>query len=173
MNERIELSRAQCAVDAEREAVTGLLVMLEVGGRPMLLIRLGVDGGIHRHGSGSLERVDRDRFIGTTTPETFRRVAAKITPQLLEWCGQSRAHPAPRGELCDLVIVFKRADGRESMTAWRYGTHSKWPPPEVLEFVDAAVEATCPWYEEQKKQLRLRTERAEYAWWHFFTLPQA
>jgi hypothetical protein len=171
MREIVEKALVRMDLSAESADLTGVLVMLEVAGRQVLLIRLGADGSIHRLGSGSLESVERDRFIGETDPELFRLVGERITPRLLDWCGESRSHPAPRGELCELVIAFKRADGRELMMAWEYGSLSKWPPPEILEFVDAAVEATRPWYEEQRKQVRLRAQRAEYAWWRSFTVP--
>lgn len=171
MRESIERALARTPVVAEPSDVCGVLAMLEVGGRQVLLVRLGADGSIHRLGTGSLDTLERDRFIGTTSPEPFRQVHEKITPRLLHWCGESRSHPAPRGEVCELVIAFKQADGRELMMAWEYGSLSKWPPPEVLEFVEAAVEATRPWYEEQRKLVRLRTQRAEYEWWRSFTMP--
>lgn len=171
MRERIERAMARTAVEAEPSDITGVLVMQEVGGRQVLLVRLGADGGIHRMGTGSLDSLERDRYIGTTTPGGFQEVHEKITPRLLDWCGESRSHPAPRGEVCELVIAFKQADGRELMMAWEYGSLSKWPPPEVLEFVDAVVEATQPWYEQEKRQVRVRTQRSEYAWWRSFTVP--
>jgi hypothetical protein len=173
MQDRTEVIRAQRAIAAEDETIVGALVMLDVGGRPALQLRLGADGGVQRLGSGSIETLEHDRYIGTLDPEIFRGVSSTIGPALLSWCGQSRCHPAPRGERCDLVIAFRMADGRELTTAWRYGTHSKWPPAEVLDFVDEAVRATEPWYQEQKKQLALQTRRAEYEWWQFFSLPQA
>lgn len=173
MRESIEkaLGPDRSTVETEPSVICGVLVMLEVGGRQALLVRLGEDGSIHRLGTGSLETLERDRFIGNTDPETFRQVHERITPRLLDWCGESRSHPAPRGETCELVIAFKHADGRERLMAWEYGSLSKWPPPEVLDFVDAAVEATRPWYEEQRKQVRLRTQKAEYEWWRSFTVP--
>ena len=157
--------------ETEQNVISGVLIMLEVGVRQTLLIRLGEDGSIHRLGSGSLENPERDRYIGTTSPDAFEQVRAKVTPQLLEWCGQVRTHPVPRGESCELVVAFKLADGEERMTCWQYGSESRWPPPEVCDFVAAAVEATNPWYEEQKNAVRLRAQRAEYEWWQFFTVP--
>ncbi len=171
MRDSLEKALARTIVEPEPSDICGVLVMLEVGGRQVLLVRLGADGGIHRLGSGSLETVERDRFIGSTAPEAFGRLHEKITPRLLEWCGESRAHPAPRGEVCELVIAFKQADGRELLTAWEYGSLSKWPPQEVLDFVDAAIEATQPWYDDQKKQIRIHTQKAEYQWWRSFTVP--
>jgi len=173
MQERTEVIRAQRAIATEDETIVGALVMLDVGGRPALLVRLGADGGAQRLGSGSIDKLERDRFIGALDPEIFRGVSSTVGPALLSWCGQSRSHPAPRGELCDLVIAFRMEDGRELSTAWRYGTHSKWPPPEVLDFVEEAVRATEAWYQEQKRQLVLQTQRAEYEWWQYFTLPTA
>lgn len=171
MIERIAVREGLKDLEPADTSVCGILVMLEVGGRQALLIRLGHDGGIHRIGSGSVDRIETDRFIGKTSPEYFQRLAAKITPRLCHWLGQSRSHPTPCGERCELVIALKHADGRESMMMWQYGSLSKWPPSEVLDFVDAAVEATAPWYEEQKRQLRIRTQREEYEWWQFFTIP--
>jgi len=173
MSERTELVRAQRAIEAEEQAILGVLVMLEVGGRQAFLLRLGADGTIHRLGDGSIEKLERDRFIGSVDPDVFREVAGRVSPGLLSWCGQSRSHPAPRGEICDLVIAFKHSDGRERTTAWRYGTHSKWPPEEVLGFVEDVVRATEPWYREQKNQLQMQTRRAEYEWWQFFSVPSA
>lgn len=144
--------------------------MFEVGGRQTLLIRLGEDGSIHRLGTGSLEKEERDRFIGSTSRDAFERVRARVTPQLLEWCGQVRSHPSPRGQSCELVVAFKLADGEERMMCWQYGSLSLWPPPEVCEFVDTAIQATDPWYEEQKDAVRLRAKRAEYEWWQFFRI---
>jgi hypothetical protein len=171
MQQRSEVIHAQRAIAAEDQTIVGLLVMLDVGGRSALLVRLGADGGVQRLGSGSIETLERDRFIGALDPEIFRGLSSTIGPSLLSWCGQSRSHPSPRGELCDLVIAFRTADGRELSMAWRYGTHSKWPPPEVLEFVEEAVRATEPWYQDQKRELVLQTQRAEYEWWPIMSLP--
>jgi hypothetical protein len=173
MIERTTVVNAQRMIDIEQQSIVGVLVMLEVAGRQALLLRFGADGTLHRLGRGSVERLETDRFIGTVDPDAFRDLAAKVTPGLLSWCGQTRAHPSPRGELCELVLAFKQADGRELTMAWRYGTHSKWPPQEIFEFIDAAVGLTDPWYEEQKQTLKRETQRAEYQWWPHYSLPTA
>ena len=59
------------------------------------------------------------------------------------------------------------------MMCWQYGSESRWPPREVCDFVAAAIEATAPWYEEQKSAVQVRAKRAEYEWWDFFRIPQA
>lgn len=173
MAERTVVREALRELESVESALSGVLVMLEAGGRQALLIRAGEDGTLHRLGTGSIERIDADRFIGKADPETFRKLAEKVTPALRHWMGQSRTHPSPRGEICDLVVALKHADGRESMTAWQFGSLSKWPPPEILDFVDAAIEATESWYREQKGQVELRARQGEYEWWQFFTVAHA
>jgi hypothetical protein len=173
MNDSRELMGGRLAHETEQNGICGVLVMVDVAGRQKLLIRLGEDGSIHRLGNGSLEGAERDRYIGTTSRDAFEQVRSRITPQLLEWCGQVRSHPSPRGEKCELVVAFKTADGEELMMCWQYGSESRWPPQEVCDFVAAAIQATDPWYEEQKNGVRLRAKRAEYEWWHFFRIPSA
>jgi hypothetical protein len=171
MSEKTAVREGLRDLEQAGSSILEILVMLEVGGRQSLLIRLGRDGGIHRIGAGSPDRIETDRFIGKTGPEVLERLSARITPGFCHWLGQSRSHPAPRGELCELIIALKHADGRKPMMTWKYGSLSKWPPSEVLDFVDSAVELTTPWYEERKRELQLRTARGEYEWWQFFAIP--
>jgi len=56
--------------------------------------------------------------------------------------------------VCELTVGFQQADGRALVTAFRYGSASQGPPPELCTFVVAAVEATNPWFEQQKAMVR-------------------
>jgi hypothetical protein len=132
----------------------GIMVTLTVNGAQSLFIMLGADGSINRVGTGAVDNTERDMFIGRTDPILFRDLLAEITPELLTWCGQSRADPEPRGQLCDLTVGFKRASGEELLTAWRYGSESMGPPPEVGQFVVAAIRATDPWFAKQQAMAR-------------------
>jgi len=134
----------------ERADTHGILVTLLVGGEQVLFIMLGSDGSINRLGTGSVSNTERDMFIGQTSPEVFEQLRGKITEELLRWGGQSRSAPEKRGKVCKLTRGFKEAEGQELMTGWQYGSESQGPPPEVSDFVVAAVEATTPWYEQQK-----------------------
>jgi hypothetical protein len=138
----------------ERDDIHGILVTLLIGGEQALFVLLGSDGSINRMGTGSENNTERDMFIGKTEPGVFQRLREQITPELLGWCGQQLAAPQPQGKVCELTVGFQKADGQESMTAWRYGSASQGPPPEVCRFVVAAVEATEPWFEEQKAMVR-------------------
>lgn len=128
----------------------GIMVTLLVSGERSLFIMLGVDGSINRVGTGAVDNAERDFFIGRTDPAVFLGLHKQITPELLAWCGQSRADPEPQGAVCELTVGFKRANGEEVMTDWRYGSESQGPPREVGQFVVAAVSATDPWFYHQQ-----------------------
>jgi hypothetical protein len=131
----------------------GIMVTLLVGGEQALFIMLGLDGSINRVGTGAVDNTERDMFIGRGDPAIFRSLQQQITPELLAWCGQSRADPDPHGPVCELTVGFKRSNGEEEVIVWRYGAESMGPP-EVTRFVVAAVVITDPWFTEQKAMVR-------------------
>lgn len=131
----------------------GIMVTLLVGGEQSLFVMLGADGSISRLGTGAVDNTDRHMYVGRTDPGLFRALREQITPELLAWCGQSRADPGARGAACELTVGFQRAGGEELLTGWRYGSESMGPPPEVGQFVVAAVGATDPWYAEQQARV--------------------
>jgi hypothetical protein len=132
----------------------GIMVTLTVGGEQSLFVMLGADGSINRVGNGAVDNTERDMFIGRTDPALFRSLRDQITPDLLAWCGQSRVDPQPQGKVCELTVGFKRVSGDELLTEWRYGSESMGPPPEVAQFVVAAVRATDPWFAQQQAMVR-------------------
>jgi hypothetical protein len=137
-----------------RNDLRGVMVTLDIGGEPALFVLLGEDGSINRLGTGAVDNTERDMFIGRTDADLFRQLREQITPELLGWCGQSRADPDPRGQVCELTVGFQRAGGEEVFTSWRYGSQSQGPPPEVAQFVLAAVRATDPWFAQQQAMVR-------------------
>lgn len=147
----IAKARPTRASAAAADEIHGILVRLLVGGEQSLFIMLGVDGSVTRVGTGAVNNTERDMFIGRTDPVLFRALREQITPGLLAWCGQSRADPEPRGKFCELTVLFKRVSGEELLTAWQYGSESMGPPPEVGQFVVAAVRATDPWFSQQPR----------------------
>ncbi len=132
----------------------GIMVTLLVGGEQSLFILLGADGSINRVGTGTAANAKRDMFIGRTDPALFSGLLAQVTPELLAWCGQLRSDAEPHGQVCELTVGFKRASGEELLTVWQYGSESQGPPPEVRQFVVAAVQATDPWFARQQAMVR-------------------
>ncbi len=153
---------------SERDDIHGILVTLLVGGEQVLFIMLGSDGSINRLGTGSVNNTERDMFIGQTNSEVFQQVQGRIIKELLGWCGQSLSAPEKRGKVCQLTVGFKKSDGQELMTVWQYGSESEGPPPEVCDFVVAAVKATTPWYEQQKAMVSGGGQESGKKWWQFW-----
>jgi len=164
--QRAELAPAPKIPVVDRSEICGVLVRLDVEGSKHLFIRLGADGHIQRLGS-----TDRDILGGIASPDLFQRLVQKVTPSLLRWMGQSWSDPASKGKVCLLVVGFQKTDGRETMVRWEYGSESHEPPPEVLEFVIAAVEATNPWISEQHRlEWHRRRRRPLEAGWRLVPL---
>ena len=107
-----------------------------------------------RKGTGAVDGFDGELFIGRTDSAIFQQLRQQIGPELLGWFGQRREDPQPRGKICELTVMLKYANGEESATAWRYGAESQGPPPEVVQFVIAAVNATNPWFEQSNAMSR-------------------
>ena len=132
------------------ESIDGIMVNLLVGGEQALFLMLGSDGSATRAGTGSVDNTHRDMFISRETPHMFEKLRARITAELLEWCGSERSAPNPKGRLCELTVGFRLSDGSEQASVWRYGSESQGPPPEVAEWVAAAVEVTDSWFARQQ-----------------------
>jgi hypothetical protein len=142
------------------DEIVGVLVVLLVGGERSLFVLLGKDGTINRMGSGSLDQIERQMFIGSAHPDLFTQLRSQVTPGVIHFLGQRLAAPQPKGKLCELTVMFKYADGHEAKSAWRYGSESQGPHPEVRAFVAAAVQATEPWFQRQKDVTQRSVARA-------------
>lgn len=139
---------------ANTSQVVAILVRLAVAGEQSLFVVLGSDGSINRMGNGSADDIERQLFIGKVAPDLFMQLLARVTPGVVHFLGQGLAVPHPKGKPCELIVLFKYADGREAVSGWRYGSESQGPHPEVCDFVAAAVELTEPWFQAQKRMVR-------------------
>jgi hypothetical protein len=131
------------------EEVVGIWVGLHVGGQQALFALVLSDGSVNRMGSGLVNASDREMFIGKASPELFQQLRSKITPGVIHFLGQRLAAPNPIGKHCELTVGLKYADGREAASAWRYGSESQGPHPEVVDFVKETLQITEPWFQRQ------------------------
>jgi len=148
--------------------IAAVLVKLDINDQQALFIMLSSDGSINRLGTGSASNKEHDLFIGKTEPKVFRQLHGSITPELIQWCGQSMCDPEPIGDNCYLNVGFKEADGKEYMMKWQYGADSQGPPPEVCEFVLTSIKATNPWYEQQKSMVDSAQPIKPRKWWQLW-----
>ena len=132
------------------EDVVGIMVVLQLGGQQALFALLGSDGVVNRMGSGLVDASDREMFIGKADADLFQQLRSKITPGVIHFLGQRLAAPNPIGKPCELTVGLKYADGREAVSAWRYGSESQGPHPEVVNFVKETLRITEPWFRRQK-----------------------
>ena len=131
--------------------ITGFFATFYYGEEQALFIGLFSDGTINRMGTGSLKNIDRDMFIGKTSPDVFEGLKKMINIDLLKWFNSQHSDSAAKGVPCKLTLGLKQRDGKELISIWQYGSESASPPPEVFEFFLRSIEITNPWYEERKR----------------------
>lgn len=135
--------------------ITGYFASLFFGEEQALFIGLFSDGTINRMGTGSLSNIEKDMFIGKTSPDVFEGLKKKITNDLLKWFNTQYSDPNQKGIPCKLTLGLKQRDGKELISIWQYGSESASPPPEVFEFFLKSIEITYPWYEERKRATKI------------------
>jgi hypothetical protein len=130
--------------------IAGIMITLLIEEQQALFLLLADDGTVNRMGDGTERDLNGDMFIGRAPLDMFDRLCKLVSPDLLQWMGRQRSHPAPKGKMCRLQVGVRQSDGQELASVWAYGTESMGPPPEIREFVVAAIEITNPWFERQK-----------------------
>jgi len=152
------------ASPADAPVLSEISVMVDAGGAHPFSIVLSADGTIRRRRDGVEGEAALDTIIGMAQTELFEQVRSMITPQLLQWCRPLRPRPALCGQLRELEVRLKHADGHEVMSHWQHGGDSSGPPSQVIEFAAATVEATNRWYEQQKDRQRRPRMRGRPGW---------
>jgi hypothetical protein len=135
-------------MSADQSFVT---IDLRISDEPALFILLAADGLINRLGTGEVGGKERSLYVGKIDQPILSELLSKVTPELQQWHGKFLADPKAEGLSCELQVSVKDESGPRLATAWKYGTESLGPPPEVCTFVVAALEATEPWFEQQKR----------------------
>ena len=142
-----------------------ILVRLVIDGEDALFIMAYRDGRIQRLGSGTPGNADQQTLIGMTTEPLFDRLCLKVNEN---WFGHGGTHQQPgvRGKNCELTLSFQFTDRTEVGLTYLYGSDSKGPPRDVVEFVAYAAHVTNPWWEEQKRRVGdTVAEVAKRPWW--------
>jgi hypothetical protein len=129
-----------------------ILVRLVIDGNDALFIMSYRDGRMQRLGDGSPDNTEQQTLIGTTGEPVFERLCLKVNPN---WFGHGGTHQQPgvRGKNCELTLSFQFTDKQEIGLTYLYGSESKGPPRDVVEFVTYAAHVTNGWYESQKQKV--------------------
>jgi hypothetical protein len=161
---QVEVGEASGAA-ADAPALSEISVMVDAGGAHAFSIVLSADGTIRRRRAGVEGGPDLDTVIGTAHPELFEQVRSMITPQLLQWCRPPRPRTSLCGELREIEVRLKHADGHEVLSHWQHGGgDASGPPSQVIEFAAATVEATNRWYGQEKDRQRRPRTRGRPGW---------
>jgi hypothetical protein len=126
--------------------IKAISVSLEVGSEKTLFILLSEDGTINRMGSGELSYADRKNlYVGRTNEPLFAKLRNRLDDEILRYMGRYDV-PEKLGQICRFRIGLQFADHTSNGFEINYGSESKGPPQELLDFLHAAVEVTDPWY---------------------------
>ena len=130
--------------------IQAIHITLEIDGDKALFVLLANDGTVNRLGTGAIDNSENSLFIGITNPPLIHKVKNSLTDEMLEHMGGYKI-PDQKGASCRLSIGFQFSNGEENGFGFHYGAESQGPPGQIIELVIAAVEATEPWYNEQKE----------------------
>jgi hypothetical protein len=129
-----------------RDDIDRIGIELEVGGAPALELTMTVDGGIRRAGYGAQGPMPA-AVQGTVDPAVFAAVRQDISDEMLTRAGRY-TDPAPKGVAATLSVTFSAGED-ETGIAFRYGSQSQGPPPDLSALVRDAVTLTDAWYQAQ------------------------
>lgn len=130
--------------------IQAIHITLEIDGNNALFVLLANDGTVNRLGTGAVDNSETSLFIGVTDPPLIDEVMKSLNDEMLEHMGGYEI-PDQKGASCLLTIGFQFSGGEENGFRFSYGAESEGPPGEIIRLVIAAVEATEPWYTEQKE----------------------
>ncbi len=127
-------------------------ITLEIDAKQALFVLLSSDGTVNRLGTGAIDNKENDLFIGVSSDPLFDQVKESLSDDMLEHMGGYDV-PDQKGASCRLSIGFQFADGEENGFGFSYGSESERPPHEIAQFIVAAIQATEPWYQQQKRMV--------------------
>ena len=136
--------------------VSALSIALDINHEPSLFIMLSADGSIKRMGTGTIEKPERELFIGKSDPAIFEAVRLRVTATMLQHLGMGYRSENQLGAACKLTLTFQFKDGTSNGCAFFYGSESEGAPEDVADLVTEAVRQTDPWYEGFKRTAAAR-----------------
>jgi hypothetical protein len=147
--------------------INAVHLTLVAGEKQVLFILLAADGTINRQGTGALTNTDNDLFIGRTEEPLFANLISYLDDEMMKFMGGYNVEDQ-RGVPCKLLIGLSFLNAEDNGFGFRYGSESKGPPHEIVQFVTAAVRLTDPWFQQQKKIVSKAKGTGGKPWWKFW-----
>jgi hypothetical protein len=115
-----------------------------------LAILLHEDGTINRKGNGT-DKIDQPLAIGmTNTLAIFKNLNPFLNNEFENYLNRVYDDPEKKGRTCSIEIKISTKD-RTTGTKFIYGIESMFPPKEIGDFIEGAIELTNPWYDQAIK----------------------
>jgi hypothetical protein len=130
----------------------GVTIDIDISNINSLAILLAKDGTINRKGSGVIDTLDKDLFMGMTTDKIFDSLMNGISSDLLTYCNTSSPNCDTAKQTCKVEIAFGNNNSVCKIEHCVNGSLNDLPKP-IKEFIEKAIIVTDSWYQGQKKQM--------------------
>lgn len=127
----------------------GVTIDIDISDKNSLAILLAKDGTINRKGSGVIDSLDKDLFMGITNDKIFDSLMNGISNDLLTYCNITSPNCDTAKQTCKVEIAFGNNNSVCKIEHCVNGTLNDLPKP-IKEFIEKAIIVTDPWYEGQK-----------------------
>jgi len=131
------------------EKYDGVTIEIDISNKNSLAILLAKDGTINRKGSGVIDSLDKDLFMGMTNDKIFDSLMNGISNDLLTYCNTTSANCDTAKQTCKVEIAFGNNNSVCKIEHCVNGKLNDLPKP-IKEFIEKAIIVTDPWYQGQK-----------------------
>ena len=131
------------------EKYDGVTIEIDISNKNSLAILLAKDGTINRKGSGVVDSLDKDLFMGLTNDKIFDSLMNGISNDLLKYCNTTSPNCDTAKQTCKVEIAFGNNNSVCKIEHCVNGTLNDLPKP-IKEFIEKAIMVTDPWYLGQK-----------------------
>jgi hypothetical protein len=134
------------------QSYDGVTIEVDISNVNSLDILLAKDGTINRKGSGTVDTLDKNFFMGITKDKAFDSLMSQIPKDLLTYCNVPSPSCDTMKPTCKIKIAFGNNDFTCNIDYCVNGVLNDLPKS-IKEFIDKAILVTDPWYQDQKKLL--------------------
>jgi len=140
---------------ARAQTYDGVSIEVNISKINTLDILLAKDGTINRKGSGVVDTLDKDFFMGMTNEKLFDSLMTGISNDLLAYCNNTTSKCDTTKQICKIKIAFGNSNYACEIDYCVNGELSSLPKP-IKEFIEKAITVTDSWYQQQKKMLHIK-----------------
>jgi len=130
----------------------GVTINVDISNKNSLAILLAKDGTINRKGSGVVDTLDKNFFMGVTTDKLFDSLMNGISNDLFTYCNTNSSNCDTTKQTCKVEIAFGNNDYVCKIEHCVNGTLNDLPKP-IKEFIEKSIMVTDSWYQPQRDRI--------------------